>query len=104
MTATRVSQLLLEDWKSKGGLVTYDPSTLGLGFSRDDNSDYYRIVVDDLPLYIRLKYRDVETDVSAGVTLREISVITRWRFDSSGAEPEVTHPHLVLATYVRLDA
>lgn len=104
LIATRTAQLLLEDWKSNGGSDTYDPSTLGMGFVYDEQSGFYEIEVDDLPMYIRLMHRDVETDDTAGVTLREISVITRWRLDFSGSEPEEMHPHLVLNTYVRLDA
>ena len=33
ITATRVAQLLLEDWKSRGGDETYDPEDLGMGFT-----------------------------------------------------------------------
>jgi prepilin-type N-terminal cleavage/methylation domain-containing protein len=104
MTATRTAQLLLEDWKSNGGSSSYDPSTLGLGFSLDSESGFYRIEVDEQPMYIRLMHRDVETDAVAGVTLREITVVARWRPDFSELEPEAMHPHLVLTTYVRLDA
>lgn len=104
LTATRTAQLLLEDWKSNGGSSSYDPASLGMGFIYDEQSDFYEIEIDDLPMYIRLMHRDVETDESAGITLREISVIVRWRPDFSSIEPEQTHPHLVLTTYVRLDA
>ena len=104
MTATRTAQLLLEDWKSSGGSSNYDPTNLELGFSFDDESGFYRIEVDDQPMYIRLEYKDVATDASAGVTLREISVINRWRTDFADTVPDLTNPHLVLTTYVRLDA
>jgi len=104
MTATRTAQLLLEDWKSNGGSSSYDPSSLGLGFVDGPESDFYTITVDDLLLYIRLMHRDIEQDDAAGVTLREISVIVRWRLDFSDEEPQMNHPHLVLTTYVRLDA
>lgn len=104
LTATRTAQLLLEDWKSNGGSSSYDPSSLGMGFVYDEQGGFYRIEVDNLPMYIRLMHRDVETDESAGITLREISVIMRWRLDFSALEPEEMHPHLVLTTYVRLDA
>ncbi len=104
MTATRTAQLLLEDWKSNGGSSSYDPSTLGLGFFYDEESGFYKIEVDGLPMYIRLMHREVDTDTVAGITLREISVIARWRLDFSDDDPEAIHPHLVLTTYVRLDA
>ena len=104
LTATRTAQLLLEDWKSSGGSSAYDPAKLGMGFVYDQQSDFYKIKVDKLPIFIRLVQRDVESDESAGITLREISVITRWRLDFVDIEPEETDPHLVLTTYVRLDA
>lgn len=104
MTATRTGQLLLEDWKSNGGSSSYDPTSLGLGFTHDPESDFYKIVVDDLPMYIRLMYTDIDQDNTAGVTLREISVVVRWCLGFSDNEPEVNDPHLVLTTYVRLDA
>ena len=104
MIATRTGQLLLEDWKSNGGSLSYEPDSLGLGFHESDESGFYEIEVDGLPMYVRLMHRDLETDATAGVTLREITVITRWRPDFSEDDPDETHPHLVLTTYVRLDA
>jgi len=104
LTATRTAQLLLEDWKSCGGAADYDPRQLGLGFSKSHNNKFYLIEVDDLPMFVRLMHRDLDHDATAGVTLREISVVMRWRGDHSILEPDVDHPHIVLATYVRLDA
>lgn len=103
MTATRTAQLLLEDWKSNGGSDNYDPTSLGLGIVDDDESNFYRIEVDDLPMYIRLMHRDIDEDEVAGVTLREITVICRWRHDFSDDAPDASDPHLTLTTYVRLD-
>lgn len=104
MTATRTAQLLLEDWKSCGGSASYDPAKLGVGFNRPVDKDYHTIVVDELLMFVRLLHSDIAHDASAGVTLREISVVVRWRSDFSQLEPEVHHPHIVLTTYVRLDA
>ncbi|MBN1795549.1 MAG: prepilin-type N-terminal cleavage/methylation domain-containing protein [Sedimentisphaerales bacterium] len=104
MTATRTAQLILEDWKSKGGDANYDPSSLGLGFVKDEEMDFYKIEIDELPIFVKLLYNDVAHDAVAGVTLREISVIVRWRRDFTAIEPELNDPHLVLTTYVRLDA
>ncbi|MFA5424160.1 MAG: prepilin-type N-terminal cleavage/methylation domain-containing protein [Phycisphaerae bacterium] len=103
MTATRTAQLLLEDWKSNGGSENYDPTSLGIGIVDDDESNYYRIEVDNLPMYIRLVHRDVDEDQVAGVTLREITVICRWRADFSDEAPQVSDPHLTFTTYCRLD-
>lgn len=104
MTATRTAQLLLEDWKSSGGDSNYDPTTLGLGFEDTGESNFYRIVIDDLPMYVRLMHQDIAHDSVAGVTLREISVITRWKRDFSNLQPTSNDPSMVLTTYVRLDA
>lgn len=104
MIATRTAQLLLEDWKSTGGDENYDPSTLGLGFHKTSGENLYRITVDDLPIYVELSHRDVAHDSVAAVTLRQISVITRWRRDYSSLEPKSEDPSLVLTTYVRRDA
>lgn len=106
MTATRTAQLLLEDWKSVGGLDNYDPTDLNVGFYTDPEIDgFYRINVDGLPMYVRLRYEDIDHDDVAGVTLREISVIVRWSPDyEDGQGPQASDPHLVLTTYVRLDA
>lgn len=103
MTAIRTAQLLLEDWKSKGGQADYDPSFLGMGFVKDEKADIYKIEIDELPIFIRLLYRDVETDETASVTLREITVIVRWQRKFSDVDPELNDPHIVLTTYVRLD-
>ena len=103
VTATRTSQLLLEDWKSTGGSSQYDPSTLELGFEQQNDFDYF-ITINRLPMYINLAHRDVEYDDSAGITLREISVTTRWRKDYREGQIVADDPSLVLTTYVRLDA
>jgi prepilin-type N-terminal cleavage/methylation domain-containing protein len=105
MIATRTAQLLLEDWKSTGGDEYYDPSALGLGFDKTVEEGLFRVVVDDLPMYVRLEHRDVAHDSVASVTLREISVITRWRQDYKSIQPEADRdPSLILTTYVRRDA
>lgn len=103
MTATRTAQLLLEDWKGTGGLSNYDPRNLNIGFTKLEDSDIYRIVIDNLPMYAKLAYTDLDYDSTAGLTLREISVIVRWRRDLSAGMPTISDGILVLTTYVRLD-
>ena len=105
VTATRTAQLLLEDWKSTGGSTQYKPSTLELGFEQQNDLSYgYFITVDGLPMYINLAHKDVAYDDSAGITLREISVTTRWRKDYKEGRIATDDTSLVLSTYVRLDA
>jgi prepilin-type N-terminal cleavage/methylation domain-containing protein len=103
ITATRVAQLLLEDWKSRGGDETYDPVDLGLGFTAMQAADWYRIQVDNLPMSVNLQWKDVEHDASAGVTLREIRVEFRWRVDRTAGAIRDIDPRYVMTTLVRRD-
>ncbi len=98
LTATRASQLLLEDWKGSGAAnpVNYDANSLGLGFA-GAGSDYI-IAVDGVKMYMHLSYRDV--DSGAGITLRELKVKTQW-CNGGSAVPGDGDPSLVLTTYAR---
>jgi len=129
ITAARTAQLLLEDWKSTGGSLNYDPSILKLGFTgplqipslwsegqgvgvgSPLNNGVYTITVDGLPMTAILNWRDVDTDVEAEVTLRELTVTVG--FGEPGQEGLVggsltsvlvNLPPIVMATYVRVDA
>jgi len=114
MTAIRTAQLLLEDWKSTGGSQEYDPTTLGLGFSSLTippyfsngkgkgvgatlNNAAYAITVDNVPMWLILRWKDVDNDPIVGITLRELAIIIKWREGSDV-------PPIILTTYVRLDA
>jgi prepilin-type N-terminal cleavage/methylation domain-containing protein len=103
ITATRVAQLLLEDWKSRGGDETYNPVDLGLGFAALQAADWYRIKVDNLPMSVNLQWKNVEQDVAAGVTLREIRVEFRWRVDRTDGAIRDSDPEYVMTTLVRRD-
>jgi prepilin-type N-terminal cleavage/methylation domain-containing protein len=103
ITATRVAQLLLEDWKSRGGDETYDPTALGLGFTDMQAADWYRITVDNLPMSVHLEWNNVDQDATAGVTLREISVEFRWRVDRTDEAIRGIDPRYVMTTLVRRD-
>ena len=103
ITATRVAQLLLDDWKSRGGDETYDPEDLGLGFAAMQAANWYRITVDNLPMAVYLQWTDVEQDVAAGVTLRELRVEFRWRVDRTDGAIRDIDPEYVMTTLVRRD-
>ena len=103
MTATRVAQLLLEDWKSRGGDETYDPVELDMGFAAMQAADWYRIKVDNLPMSVHLQWKDVEQDVAACVTLRELRVEFRWRVDRADGAIRDIDPEYVMTTLVRRD-
>jgi len=123
--ATRVTQLLLEDWKSTGGSSEYNPKALGLGFSsplpipshfsqdagRSLGSPLrdavYDIVVDDVPMMAMLTWSDVAQDDISQVILRQLNVTVM--FGSSQQDtterksgPENLSP-IILTTYVRVD-
>jgi type II secretory pathway pseudopilin PulG len=127
ITATRTAQLLLEDWKSTGdstggGLTTYDPSKLGLGFSaklsvpahwnyggvvganwQTLNSGVYAITVDGVPMVVMLRYDD---DTGGQVGLWQLTVIVNFGTISMLQTGTTTWPAnrapIVLTTYVRL--
>jgi Tfp pilus assembly protein PilV len=103
ITATRVAQLLLEDWKSRGGDETYNPVDLGLGFTAMQAANWYRIKVDNLPMSMNLQWKDVENDASAGVTLRELRVEFRWRVDRTDGAIRTLDPEYIMTTLVRRD-
>jgi Tfp pilus assembly protein PilV len=105
LTATRATQLVLEDWKGSGANApaNYDPSTLGLGFAKPiggEDCDYI-ITVDGVKMYMTLAYNDVEVDTDSGITLRELDVTTQWRNDGGSAAPGASDPSIFMATYAR---
>ncbi len=105
ITGTRIGQLLLEDWKSTGGDPTYDPTSLGLGFATTlfGESGDYVITLDNQAFYIQLQQNDIDQDTVAGVTLRQVRVIVRWRKDYVRGAVSAGDPEVSLTTYVRRD-
>jgi len=122
-TATHTGQLLLEDWKSTGGSVNYDPSALNLGFSSplslphqlDEgqvqgnllHDGVYAITVDDLPMLIMLRWDDIAHDSAAEVTLRRLDVVIRSGeiSEQDGYRDLLSQMRpVILTTYVRLDS
>jgi len=127
ITATRMVQMLLEDWKSTGGSTDYDPESLGMGISATYpvslgpggfaelgstlNGEAYHVEVAGLPMVMVLKYKDVDYDAEADVTLRQLAIVvgfgtvsaeTATLTDSRGWVSGV--PPVTLTTYVRVDA
>ncbi len=124
ITATKIAQLVLEDWKSAGAGADYDPAALQLQFTASEAAaaDFgfgadlgataqdavYDITVDGFPMQVILKYRDVETDAIAQITLRQITVIVKFTDDARPENLTSTslrfyNPGIVLTTYARLD-
>ena len=88
LTATRAGQLVIEDWKANGAIdiVNYDATGLGIGFVKPNPADnsYYTITIDGVNLHLTLSFTDVEVDLSAGITLRQINVKVQWEDGSGG--------------------
>jgi len=123
MAAANTAQLLLEDWKSTGGSLEYDPSNLELGFSNALaipagftapeglgaalNDAAYAIGINDIPMLVILKYLDVNDDDQAAATLRQLAAVVHFEApgDDDSSETRFSEmPPVTLVTYVRLDA
>ncbi len=109
LAATRLGQLLIEDWKSTGGAIDYDPASLGLGFttpSPEETGDYF-VTLDNQTFFMQLDQRLApianNPDTVAGVTINQISVTVRWRKDYTRGAVSGDDPAVTLTTYVRRD-
>ena len=124
MTATRTARLLLEDWKSTGGSAEYNPSRLGLGFSKVSTqltgiavppelegmtaTGVYSARSDGLPMVITLKHKDVAEDPDADVKLRQLSILVSFGEAVGGELMHTTGwvgtvPPITVTTFVRSD-
>jgi prepilin-type N-terminal cleavage/methylation domain-containing protein len=110
VTATRLGQLLLEDWKSTGGDSDYDANALGLGFAASipPATGSYNITLDYQKFYIQMAQQLVSIannpDPVAGVTLQELSVTVSWRKDFGNGAVSDSDPTLTFTTFVRRDS
>lgn len=108
ITAARIGQLLLEDWKSSGGDTDYDPNALGLGFTFVTTYNY-KITLDNQTFYIQLARQMAPVasgsnpDNVAGVTLLQLSVTMSWRKDFGTGTVSSSDPTLTFTTFVRCD-
>jgi hypothetical protein len=109
VTATRIGQLLLEDWKSTGGALDYDPTSLGLGFTTPSPGELgdYLITLDRQTFFMQLVQQLApianNPDPVAGVTINQISVTVTWRKDYARGAVSGDDPTITLTTYVRRD-
>jgi prepilin-type N-terminal cleavage/methylation domain-containing protein len=105
LTATRIGQLLIEDWKSTGGALDYSPEDLNMGFALppEPSPGEFVTTVDGLPLFISTNRSEVDKDDSIGTKLYEIEVSVRWKKDFSDGVPADDDPAVILTTYVRRD-
>jgi prepilin-type N-terminal cleavage/methylation domain-containing protein len=113
ITSTRAAQLLMEDWMSTGGLTTYNPNALNLGFTSATiptgfamgqtigtalNNKIYLITVNNVPIQLILGWSDFTPDPITGAKLRQLTVMARWNVKGALCTSPV-----ILATYIRVD-
>lgn len=103
MDAARLGSLLLESWKSCGGSLTFDPTTLNIGIGELENSNQYKVKINGIPFYISLITDVIDTNEITGVTLRQLSVFVQWNPDYAERAPESSAPGTTFHTYVRQD-
>lgn len=120
IAAARTAQLLIEDWKSTGGSLDYDPSILGLGFSEPLtipegfttpsglgtalHDAVHAITLDGTSMLVMLKYLDV-TENDQAAALRQLGVVVRFADGGEEGPDErlLDMSPVTLVTYVRLD-
>jgi hypothetical protein len=109
MVATRITQLLLEDWKSTGGNSSYNPTSLGIGFTGTfssinpgGSSVTYHITQDGIPMTVALSCANV-VEGTTTLPLMQITVTVGWRKDFGTGTIGGSDPSLQYTTYVRTD-
>ena len=103
IAAARLGSLILESWKSQGGSDAYDPTTLDLGIAKSSTGEKYLLVVGGIPFYLELYSKDIDSNETTGVILRELSVFVQWRPDYEQQIPQSSDPSSMFYTYVRQD-
>ena len=105
MTATRIGQLLIEDWKSTGGKDDYSPEDLNMNFilPPEVTMGDFMTIVDGLPLYISMDQDELLEDEFTGVKLNQLNVSIRWRRDLAAGAVGSDDPSVTFNTYVRRD-
>lgn len=98
-TATRVGQMIIEDWKSEGGTTGYNPTTLG--FNITGTWPNYVIPVDGITLHITLTLpTNADTDPSGYVPpLLKLIVTVSWQNNGGSGVPPAGSPSLTFTTY-----
>jgi Tfp pilus assembly protein PilV len=108
--ATRVGQLLLEDWKATGADPAYNPANLNIGFVASNKTSFGNgaavftgtTTVDGITLEARLSLSNVTVEwvPKAGTgTLEQIKAEMRYATD--GSVPTAGDPTVTFTTFVR---
>jgi len=110
MAATRITQMLIEDWKSTGGDSAYNPIGLGLGvtgtfstITPGGSGVSYNLTQDNITMRITLSSADV-VEGATTLPLLQITVTVQWHKNfGSGTTWTGSDPSLQYTTYVRTD-
>lgn len=99
--ASKIGQLILEDWKETGGSTGFDPSLLQIGITRD--VDEYKVTMDDVTFFLKLSSKDRAQDLVSRTTIRQINVMVKWRKDYADVPVNSDYLSYSMSTYVRVD-
>lgn len=99
LVAMRTGQMVIEDWKSKDGEISYTPENLDDEFV-EETEDVWTISIDGLPMTITFGYNDVETNATKGITLRRLNVKVQWQRDYSDDSVDDDSPSFEVNSYV----
>jgi Tfp pilus assembly protein PilV len=99
--ASKIGQLILEDWKATGGSTGFDPSQLQMGITRD--VDEYKVTMDDVTFFLKLSSKDQAHDLVSRTTIRQINVMVKWRKDYADVPVNSDYLSYSMSTYVRVD-
>jgi len=109
LVATRITQMILDDWKSTGGSTSYNPTAIGMGFAGTfstitpgGSGVTYNITQDGITMSVTLSCANI---VEGAVTLplRQLTVTVRWRKDFGSGSIGTGDPSIQYTTYVRID-
>lgn len=104
LIANRTAEMILSEWKSRGGSVSFDPSTTGMNFIQGASDTYY-ITVDGLLMKIVLSSNDIDSDTESGIILREVTAHLTWSntYGDPDSESDAA-TSMQMSTYVRTDS
>jgi prepilin-type N-terminal cleavage/methylation domain-containing protein len=100
--ATRIGEMVVEDWKSQGGAANYDTTLLPTGFGFNGTYPNYTVAVDGITFHISLASVNLVNppDFYAG-TMYQLSATVRYRYDFGADAPGANDPILFFTTYSR---
>jgi prepilin-type N-terminal cleavage/methylation domain-containing protein len=101
LAATRIGQMVIEDWKAAGGNGSYDPLSMDIGFAKNVIGSGYNLAIDGTRYYVTLDSSQVDFDDFSGTILREIVCKVDWLADGGTGTPGSGDPSVIFTTYLR---